>query len=252
MARFLLPFHLALPALLGWQLSLVSPVEANPFRHHAGPQPSPPPARQVHRVTARPSLFARPDYTLPYTGWEFPRDSSLRRGGLLFFGDPEPSPEMRQLITVIRDRAEHIAGFGLRYEFGGDHPRQGGLDCSGAMKFLLADLGFDDMPRTSYHQYRWLREHRTLRHTKTIPEDMGGRRGILPGDLIFWGGTYDSGHKVSHVMIYLGQGSDGTHYMFGARGKKKRGLYGSGVDIFELKSGYQKKLVGFGSLPGVS
>ncbi|MDF1853554.1 MAG: hypothetical protein P1U85_22145 [Verrucomicrobiales bacterium] len=53
-------------------------------------------------------------------------------------------------------------------------------------------------------------------------------------------------------MIYLGQSPDGTHYMFGARGKKMKGLFGSGVDIFTLKSGYQKNLIGYGSLPGVS
>ncbi len=80
---------------------------------------------------------------------------------------------------------------------------------------------------------------------------MGGRRGIKPGDLIFWGGTYKSGHKVSHVMVYLGQGDSGSHYMFGARGKKKKGLKGAGVDVFKLNAGYQKSLVGYGSLPGV-
>ena len=163
-----------------------------------------------------------------------------------------PSEEMLQLLAVIRARAEHIAKFGLPYVFGGDHPSEGGMDCSGSMQFLLSDIGFRDMPRTSYDQYAWLRKHRTMNHSKSIPDHMGGRKGIKPGDLIFWGGTYHSGHKVSHVMIYLGQGGDGTHYMFGARGKKKRGLNGSGVDIFNLESGYQKGLIGFGTLPGVS
>ncbi|MEM9282832.1 MAG: NlpC/P60 family protein [Verrucomicrobiota bacterium] len=203
----------------------------------------------VQQKRAPGAFFQPPSYELPYSDWEY--EAPLKAKRSLFFISPAPSEEMLELISVIRARAEHISGFGLPYVFGGDHPTEGGLDCSGAMKFLLGDIGFDTMPRTSYHQYEWLRKNKTLRHTKTIPDTMGGRKGIKPGDLIFWGGTYNSGHKVSHVMIYLGQGSDGTHYMFGARGKKKKGLNGAGVDIFELDAGYQKSLIGFGSLPGV-
>lgn len=242
-------------------------------KRESPPQPSPPPMSQVAHlpahnpythplhatpVTAAPlpetvvyqrPIYSPPSYSLPYEGYRYRPSGSRPRGS--FFGTPKPSPEMLQLLNVIRERAEHISKFRLPYVFGGDHPSEGGLDCSGAMKFLLSDLGFREMPRTSYDQYAWLRRARTIRHTKAIPDHMGGRKGIKPGDLIFWGGTYDSGHKVSHVMIYLGQGGDGTHYMFGARGKKKTGLNGSGVDIFKLSSGYQKGLVGFGSLPGV-
>lgn len=211
-------------------------------------------ARTATTTTRSPGAFfgafQKPSYELPYSNWEFPRKEVKANG--FFVGNPKPSDEMMQLISVIRARAEHIARFDLTYKFGGDHPSEGGMDCSGTMQFLLADIGFNDMPRTSYQQYDWLKKNRTLQHSKSIPDKMGGRKGIKPGDLIFWGGTYDSGHKVSHVMIYLGQSGDGKHYMFGARGKKKKGMFGSGVDIFELSSGYQKSLVGFGTLPGVS
>ncbi len=212
----------------------------------AFPAPDLPETVVYHRPAASP-----PSYRLPYEGYRYQRHGGRSRGGLIGSGG-KPSPDMLELLEVIRKRAEAISAFGLPYVFGGDHPGEGGLDCSGAMKYLLSDIGFRDMPRTSYDQYAWLREARTLRRTKSIPEQMGGRKGIKPGDLIFWGGTYNSGHKVSHVMIYLGQGRDGTHYMFGARGQKKTGLNGSGVDIFRLESGYQKGLIGFGSLPGVS
>jgi len=218
--------------------------EANPFRIL-----QPREAVQETRVLAayhRPE----PEFVLPYSGWQFPRSDQPARRGFLF-GEPKPSDEMLQLITVLRARAEQVSRLGLAYQFGGDHPTKGGMDCSGTMKYLITDLGFRDMPRTSYQQYEWLRQHRTLQHSKSIPERMGGRRGIKPGDLIFWGGTYDSGHRVSHVMLYLGQGDDGTHYMFGARGRNRTGMHGSGVDIFTLASGYQRSLVGFGTLPGV-
>ncbi len=163
-------------------------------------------------------------------------------------GRKKPS-EQDLFIQEVRKRAEGLSRQGFPYIFGGSSPADGGMDCSGTMQYLLAGL-VKDMPRTSYQQYAWLKKNRSIRRTKTIPAKMGGRRGLKPGNLIFWGGTYKSGHKVSHVMIYLGQGPDGRHYMFGARGKKKKGLNGSGVDIFELKSGKQKSLIGYGSLPG--
>ncbi len=156
-----------------------------------------------------------------------------------------PAPS---LISQIRLRAEQISKTGLRYIFGATSPRQGGLDCSGAMMYLLSDLGFYNIPRTSYHQCNWLEANRTLTRSQSIPAKVG-ENGFVPGCLIFWGGTYESQHEVTHVMLYLGQGSDGRHYMFGARGSKERGVNGSGVDIFELPSGYNQKLVGYGHLP---
>jgi len=243
MASRISNFRFHVSALLLASLLIPVPLEARLF----GKKPRD--ARQENRLFG--AFFRPPSYDLPYSDWEFPRDENSDRG-FFFFRGSEPAPEEMQLLTVIRERAETISGFRLTYKFGGDHPSEGGMDCSGTMQFLLSDIGFDDMPRTSYHQYEWLKKHRTLHHSKSIPERPGGRRGLKAGDLIFWGGTYNSGHKVSHVMIYLGQSPDGTHYMFGARGKKKKGLFGNGVDIFVLESGYQKNLIGYGSLPGVS
>ncbi len=227
----------------------------NPYLHptanpYANPSVAPAPAAIPQTVVwSPPAAVAPPSFQLPFSDYRYQRTEG-RRGGL--FSSGKPSEGKLELLSVIRQRAETISTFRLPYVFGGDHPSEGGLDCSGTMKFLLSDIGFRDMPRTSYDQYSWLKKARTLRHSRTIPASMGGRKGIKPGDLIFWGGTYNSGHKVSHVMIYLGQGKDGTHYMFGARGKKKTGLNGSGVDIFKLESGPQKGLIGYGALPGVS
>lgn len=159
----------------------------------------------------------------------------------------QPAPS---LISEIRKRAESLSQIGLKYIFGATSPRQGGMDCSGTMMYLLSDLGFYNIPRTSYHQYEWLKANRTLTHSKSIPARMGAESGLVPGCLIFWGGTYDSGHPVSHVMLYLGQGRDGRHYMFGAKGTKSQGINGSGVDIFELPAGYNENLIGYGMLPG--
>ncbi len=153
------------------------------------------------------------------------------------------------LVFELRRRADQLAQKGLRYRFGGSSPREGGMDCSGTMMYLLQSLGFQNVPRTSYAQYQWLKENNRIRR-RPWGNDASAYENLRPGDLVFWGGTYNSGHKVSHVMMYLGKTHDGRHYMFGARGKKNRGLHGSGVDVFELKPGQLGNLVGYGSVPG--
>lgn len=165
----------------------------------------------------------------------------------------EASAQNADLMNSIRHRAEQISQLGLPYVFGGSNPADGGMDCSGCLMHLLSDLGFHNIPRTSYHQYEWLLANNRIKHTNQIPYRAGAPNGLKPGDLIFWGGTYDSGHKVSHVMLYLGQGRDGTHYMFGARGtgQDERGMNGAGVDIHVLDAGFQKNLIGYGTLPGL-
>ena len=74
---------------------------------------------------------------------------------------------------------------------------------------------------------------------------------LSPGDLIFWGGTWKSGHRVSHVMLYMGYDpANDKHYVFGARSKSTTGLTGAGVDIFELDT-ERGRLVAHGKVPGL-
>ena len=147
-------------------------------------------------------------------------------------------------IDVIRRRAESLARLGLPYRFGGNSPSDGGMDCSGSIQCLLSPLGYPGIPRTSFGQFDWMKTNSRIHRSKTID---GAK--LRPGDLIFWGGTYRSGHKVSHVMFYMGQGTDGKLYMFGARNSRLSGVSGAGVDIHELRPGHHKNLVGYGRLP---
>lgn len=144
----------------------------------------------------------------------------------------------------IRKTAEGIARLGLPYVFGGSSTDNGGMDCSGSIQYLLKSLGYQNVPRTSFAQYEWVKNNERMKRGKTLSE-----KNLNPGDLIFWGGTYRSGHKVSHVMMYMGQGTDGKLYMYGARGTQKSGVSGAGVDIFELRPGKHDNLVGYGQLP---
>lgn len=168
--------------------------------------------------------------------------------------DEEIAPtdgELRLSLSCLRNEAHKLAQEGLCYSFGADDPETGGLDCSGVVQYLLNKLGVDDVPRTSYDQYDWLKHEKTL-------DDVYGKNStkklfkkLSPGDLIFWGGTWDSGHRVSHVMIYMGYDKAvDKHYVFGARSKSSKGMFGNGVDIFELEPD-RGRLIACGKIPGL-
>lgn len=145
----------------------------------------------------------------------------------------------------IQKQVYRISKLRLPYVFGGSSPSSGGMDCSGSIQYLLKQSGFTNVPRTSFAQYEWVKEHSRIKRGKEIQANK-----LEFGDLIFWGGTYDSGHKVSHVMMYLGQQPDGKLHMYGARSKSLQGLNGGGVDIHELRAGTHKNLIGYGRIPG--
>ena len=154
-------------------------------------------------------------------------------------------------LARLRVEAHKLAEMGLIYKFGSDNPDTGGLDCSGAVQHLLRSIGVDDVPRTSYQQYDWLKKGKTLDDVYGKNSTSKMLKKLTPGDLIFWGGTWKSRHRVSHVMIYMGYNpEEDKHYVFGARGKSSKGLLGNGVDIFELDP-YRGQLVAHGKIPGL-
>lgn len=79
------------------------------------------------------------------------------------------------------------AQLGRPYRFGGQGPDA--FDCSGLVLFSHAAHGLA-VPRTTTDQYR---------AAAPVPEPQ-----LLAGDLLFF--RFDSGDKVDHVAIYLGDG----------------------------------------------
>jgi len=164
--------------------------------------------------------------------------------------DPEPRKD-GPTLSRLREEAHLLAGKKLSYVFGADDPDSGGLDCSSTIQYLLTKIGVEDVPRTSYDQYYWLKRKKLL-------DDVYGKgasskllKKLSPGDLIFWGGTWKSGHRVSHVMLYMGYDpAADKHYVFGARSKSVTGLTGAGVDIFELDT-EKGRLIAHGKVPGL-
>lgn len=86
-----------------------------------------------------------------------------------------------------RDEVVKIAKeqLGAPYRFGGTTPS--GFDCSGFVQYIFDKIGIE-LPRTSSEQYQV--------GTAVNKED------LLPGDLVFFKGTYKSG--ISHSGIYIG------------------------------------------------
>lgn len=166
-----------------------------------------------------------------------------------------PSADFSQMSRVdeLRWRCHKLAAQELTYRFGGDDPAQGGMDCSATVQHILKSMGIRDVPRTSFTQYQWLDRKGTLKKLRFWSSPQQAYAKMRPGDLVFWGKTYRSGHKVSHVMIYLGRNPhSGRQYMFGARGSGVEGYHGAGVDVFEMDPNSKSKLVGYGSIPGIN
>lgn len=155
-------------------------------------------------------------------------------------------------VQLLWDRCHFLSKQRLNYDFGSDDPHKGGMDCSGAVQFVVKSLGYRDVPRASYQQYQWLRNAGALKKVGFWHSEKKAYASLKPGDLVFWGGTYRSGHKVSHVEIYMGQNPrTGERYTFGARSSRTKGLNGNGVDVFKLSKRKKGQLRGYGTLPGL-
>jgi cell wall-associated NlpC family hydrolase len=145
------------------------------------------------------------------------------------------SPRIQQLIRDAID----LTRLNLTYTFGSSDPDNGGMDCSGTMYYLLRAHNFADVPRDSSGQYMWARRGGAFFPVVSKSADSPEFKDLLPGDLMFWTGTYDSGRDIpiSHVMMYLGrEKGSGKRIMFGASdGRRYNGIQRWGVSVFDFK-----------------
>jgi len=156
----------------------------------------------------------------------------------------------------------------LFYKYGSADPEQGGMDCSGTIYYVLRAVGVEDVPRTASAQYLWTRKADTFDSVISRKMDSYELKGMKPGDLLFWTGTYatDVDPPVTHSMIYLGERKkDGKQIMFGAsEGRSYDGERMFGVSIFDftIPKAQPKPtkgaaaipssvFIGYGSIPGL-
>lgn len=152
----------------------------------------------------------------------------------------------------------------LEYKYGSADPASGGMDCSGFVFYVLTQNGVRDVPRDSSQQYVWLRKAGTFKPVNSRKEDTFELDELVPGDLLFWTGTYsiERDPPITHAMIYLGR-KKGTNQriMVGASdGRTYEGESRYGVSVFDFKIPKPAKtdegrsspnFIGYGHVPGL-
>lgn len=165
---------------------------------------------------------------------------------------PEDLEEKRRALVEVALK-ETDAHPDLTYKLAGASPEDGGMDCSGAVFYLLGKVGIDP-PRTSADQYRWVVDSGNLTR---VPEDAltldhPAFAKLKPGDLLFWAYlTPGEDPRISHVQLFLGfEEKDHRPIMAGASdGRSYRGVKKNGfglVDFTIPKAGSPKHLIGYG------
>jgi len=142
----------------------------------------------------------------------------------------------------------------LSYIYGSADPKNGGMDCSGTIHYLLSAKLYA-VPREADQQYLWIKKYGKLHvvnsHRFTSPQF----KYLKPGDLLFWSGTYKAkrAHNITHVMLYLGKSKNGKSLMFGSNTKgsyKDSASHGVGIYEFDVSSRRAKgRFVGYGCIP---
>lgn len=146
----------------------------------------------------------------------------------------------------------------LTYTFGSADPERGGLDCSGFVYYVLREHGFAQVPRDARGIYAWARRAGKFRAVVSRKADSFEFDELLPGDLLFWTGTYalDQDPPVSHVMIYLGtEKSGGGRIMAGSSdGRSYRGKKRNGASVFDFtlpRADSPATFIGYARIPGL-
>jgi len=165
------------------------------------------------------------------------------------------SPELQETIR----KALNLTELKLRYQFGSASPKAGGMDCSGAIYYLLHESGVKTVPRQSDEICRWVMRRGILYRTENVDSlDETAFKALKPGDLLFWTGTYETATPrelpISHVMLYLGKRKkDGKAIVFGASdGRYYDGLRRNGVSVFDFTIPHrtaESAFFGYGSIP---
>ena len=165
----------------------------------------------------------------------------------------EQQPQhIQELIRSALDLTQQ----NLTYTFGSSNPKNGGMDCSGAIQYLLKDNGFRGVPRTANSMYNWMDKKSTLIPASEISKMRAPELDLLrPGDLLFWSGTYETDREITHVMMYLGTDKKTKRpVMFGASdGRSYKGQRRRGVSVFDFrlpKPERKSKFQGYGPIPG--
>ena len=191
--------------------------------------------------------------------------------------DPKTRParidtaELAEFESLPEDRKKLIEGAlavardspWLPYLTGGAEPEAGGLDCSGAMYYVMHKAGLEP-PRSSGWQFDWLKKNGRLHEVSASAADLkdASLADLKPGDLLFWAVMDAPPDKpqvprVHHVAMYLGtEKKDGRAVMINSTdGRSYRGQKANGYGVYDFrvpKAESASKLAGYGTPPGIA
>ena len=165
-------------------------------------------------------------------------------------------------VRTLIESGLDLARKNLTYTFGSADPANGGMDCSGFIHYLLRQHGLTQVPRDSSGLYMWARKAHGFRAVISRKPDSVEMDELLPGDLLFWIGTYATDHDppVTHTMLYLGtEKATGAKIMIGSSdGRTYRGQKRNGVSVFDFTmprtpaAGDQRAtFIGYARIPGL-
>jgi cell wall-associated NlpC family hydrolase len=249
--------------------------ETSPKQKKASPTPSPSPSpkSKSKRKKPSPSPSPEPEESPSPTPAETPAPppSGSRASGKKAWPNVSLSPDEIAEYDSYPPKVRQIVDTGLAltkqnlgYTYGSADPKNGGMDCSGFIYYVLQQNGLPDVPRDSSQQYVWVRKAGNFNAVLSRHEDSFELDALKLGDLLFWRGTYniDRDPPITHSMIYLGrERRTNKRVMVGSSdGRTYDGKQRWGVSVFEFKmppppkSGDAKispAFVGYGRIPGL-
>ena len=163
-----------------------------------------------------------------------------------------------QNIQRLITQALTLASRNLSYQYGSADPKNGAMDCSGTIYYLLQTFSGSDIPRSSDEMYTWAIKNGKFHTVKSNAFDSSEFADLKPGDLLFWSGTYATkkASAISHVMMYLGKNAEGDRLMFGASdGRTYKGKQIWGVSVFDFRlpaTDSKSHFIGYSCIPNVS
>ena len=250
--------------------------ETSPKQKKASPTPSPSPSPKSKSKRKKPSPSPSPEpeespSPIP-AETPAPPPSGSRASGKKAWPNVSLSPDEIAEYDSYPPKVRQIVDTGLAltkqnlgYTYGSADPKNGGMDCSGFIYYVLQQNGLPDVPRDSSQQYVWVRKAGNFNAVLSRHEDSFELDALKPGDLLFWRGTYniDRDPPITHAMIYLGREKrTKKRVMVGSSdGRTYEGKQRWGVSVFDFKlpppptSGDAKispVFVGYGRIPGLS
>jgi peptidoglycan DL-endopeptidase CwlO len=238
-----------------------SPSASKKKKRKASPTPSPSP-EESPSASANPSATISPAETPKPSASASPKKKGAPAtiSASQISGYDNYPEKVRKMI----DTALELTTRNLDYKYGSADPASGGMDCSGFVSYVLTQSGVREVPRDSSQQYVWVRKAGTFRAVNSRHDDTFELEELVPGDLLFWTGTYsiERDPPITHAMIYLGR-EKGTNQriMVGASdGRTYKGESRYGVSVFDFKVARTAKtdegrltptFIGYGRVPGL-